>query len=125
MRKTDPQHGMTLLEVLVAILVLGTAVASLLALVAQQTRNADSLRENVLSRIAAENVMVQTILAEQRNLRDDTGTIDLAGQVYDWQVLRIPAPLEGLEVVTVEIRDPDSEDRVLAELTTLSPAVTP
>lgn len=120
-----PQGGMTLIEVLVAMLILGTAAASLLALVGQHTRNMDAMRENLLSRIAAENVMVETMLNEGQDVRDNAGTTDLAGRSYDWRVIRQQAPLEGLEVVTVEIRAAGPSDRLLASLSTLGPESRP
>ncbi|WP_370337743.1 type II secretion system minor pseudopilin GspI [Parvularcula marina] len=119
------ERGLTLIEVLVAILILGTAVASLLALTGQQTRNADALRENMLARIAAENVMVATMLAEDRNQRDDQGTAEIAGRSYDWQVIRREGPLEGLDILTVEISDPAQGGRVLATMGTLNPETGP
>ena len=123
--KRHNEKGLTLIEVLVAILILGTAAASLLALVTQQTANADAMRENVLARIAAENVMVETVLADARNEFTDSGTIEMAGRLYDWTASRAPSPVEGLETVVVEIRDPERDGRVLASLGTLSPEVGP
>ena len=119
-RRPDPQKGMTLIEVLVSMLILGTAAASLLVLVGQHTRNMDAMRENILSRIAAENVMVETMLAEGDGVRDEAGTAEIAGRSYDWRVVRREAPIEGLETITVEIREARG-DRVIATLSTLGP----
>ena len=75
----------------------------------------------MLSRIAAENVMVDTMLSEGRNQRDEQGVIEAGGRSFDWEVDRAPAPIEGLEAITVIIRDPQADDRVLATLSTLRP----
>lgn len=125
MRKTSwhKQKGLTLIEVLVAVLVLGTAAASLLTLISQHTRNTDQLRQNILARIAAENIMVATMIDAKEGDHDDEGSLELADRVYDWQVVREPSPLEGFDLVRVEIRDPAQEDRLMALLASLAPKV--
>ena len=113
-------RGLTLIEVLVAMLILGTAVASLIALIAQQSANIDAMRTNVLARIAANNVMVEAVLNETVDIRDDSGTVTVGVREFYWQVIRTPSGREGVNILRVEIREPDTSGRLLASLQTLS-----
>lgn len=119
------QAGLTLVEVLVATLVLGTAVSAFLALMGQQAANADALRENILARIAAENAMVEVLLAESRGTREGQGEITVGERTFLWEAVRAPAPLDGIDILTVSVTL-DEGERILASLETLRPGeVTP
>jgi type II secretion system protein I len=112
---------MTLIEVLVALLVLGTAAATLLALLSVHTANTVSLEDNVLGRIAAENAMVDAVLAEEAGVRSDEDRFyTFGGRTFGAIESRIPSPIEGLDLLTVIVRDEDG--RAVAELGTLRPA---
>ncbi len=113
------QRGLTLVEVLVAMLVLGTAVASLLALLNIHTQNTLALEDNVLGRIVAENAMVTVVTQEATGRRQDDGEeTTLAGREFTWFVSRTPSPYEGVEIIRVSVIRADTE-REVASLQTL------
>ncbi|WP_031549651.1 type II secretion system minor pseudopilin GspI [Parvularcula oceani] len=119
MPKTDTQTGLTLIEVLVALAVLASAVGAILIMMSTQTRNAAALRDNALARIVAENAMVEIALGVGEG--DDpspSGTAEIGGTVYEWQANRDPAPLPRAEIVSVAVRRADSGQEV-AQLSTL------
>lgn len=112
---------MTLIEVLVAIAVLGSAVTLLLTLLGLHGRNAQGLEANVFARILAENVMVAQLAARPG---EDIGTpmsASFNNQVYSAEVTRVAAPIEGLELVRVDVVA-EAGGRSLASIETLLPA---
>lgn len=113
------QKGMTLIEVLVAILVLGTAVALLLSLSSIHTSNTIAMQDRMLARISAENALVDVMIRESQGTRvTEGGTIVQGVRTYAWTPGRVPAPYEGLDFLTIRVRL-DGKDQVLSELTTL------
>ena len=113
------ERGLTLLEVLVAILVLSFAVGATLRLIGQETANSVALRTNMLARIAAENVMVDVMLAARQGQILEEGSTQIGERTFLWAVERTRL-LEGVDEVTVVIRDPETDqDRSLARLSTL------
>ena len=117
--KARHQRGMTLIEVLVAMVVLGTSAAALLTLLSIHTGNIRSLENRSLARIAAENAMVAVISADTDGERDENGGIvDVGGQTFEWSATRTAAPYAGLDIVTVSVAE-TVDGQVLASLTTL------
>ena len=116
------QRGFTLVEVLVAMLVLGTAVATVLSLLTVQTSNAVRLRDGALARVAAENALVEVVLADQQaGVEEEGGEIVLGERVYLYTVDRATAPgFETLELVTVDVAQ-DGGTAARASLSTLVP----
>ncbi|MEM6648674.1 MAG: type II secretion system minor pseudopilin GspI [Pseudomonadota bacterium] len=115
------EKGITLIEVLVSILILGTVIASLLSLLTVHTANITSLQQNVLARIVAENAMVEVVTNHKAGRRStEVGDVALAGQNFYWEVLLSPSPYEGLDTITLIVKEgEDEDDRVLTELRTL------
>lgn len=120
MNRLRAQNGLTLIEVLVAMVVLGTAIASTVSLLAIQSANIHALDEQILARIVAENAMVEAVLSDAvGNQADGGGTVELDGHVFSWSVDRTASPYEGVEIVRVRVADTVNEDRTLATLSTL------
>lgn len=64
MRSPARQHGFTLLEVLVALVIVGTALGASLRAVGSLTQNSDGLRAAMMATWSAENRLVQLNLAK-------------------------------------------------------------
>lgn len=120
MNRSIAQKGLTLIEVLVAMVVLGTAIATTVSLMAIQSANIHALDEQILARIVAENAMVEAVLsAEVGKEADGGGTVDLGGHVFSWSIDRTASPYAGIEIVRVRVADTVNEERTLAALSTL------
>lgn len=74
-RLRSPSSGFTLLEVLVALVIVGTALGASLRAVGSLTRNSDDLRAVMMATWSAENRLAQIRLEQQWN---DTGRHEFA-----------------------------------------------
>lgn len=124
-RPTGQQKGLTLIEVLVALVVLTTALASVLGLLSIQTRNTVAIRENVLGRIVAENALVEITANARRGQRDETGaTVEIGQLSFQYEVDRVPLGISGFDQLTVRVStggEGTREGRQVATLSTLVP----
>ena len=116
-RTTRRQAGLTLIEVLVAIAVLAGAVGAVMVLMATQARGAAALGDKAVARIVAENAMVAVVIGEETG-RSPSGLTEIARREFAWSAARGPAPLPGMEILTVSVRLDDGTQE-LAGLSTL------
>ena len=115
------EKGLTLIEVLIALAILGAVLGSLLVLMGQHTRQAARLEERMLARIVAENALADYIAATLTNREADAeGETDLSGREFRFEIDRGEAPIEGFETISVEVRVGRS-GQVLATLATMRP----
>lgn len=115
------QKGFTLIEVLVATAILAAVVGSVMVLIGQHARQAAALEDRLMARIAAENAMAAYVIARaERAQADLSGDIEISGHTYRFEIDRSPSPLEGFEVVTVDVRL-GRDGQVLATLSTIRP----
>ena len=124
-RSPNGRRGMTLIEVLVAMVVMSTAAASLMILLSIQTTNTISIRERMLARLAAEILMVEIVSGAPGDTRSsNSGVVEVGGVPLAWQIRRTAFAIEGVQQVTVTVRrdaDDTEQEQVLAELATLRP----
>jgi general secretion pathway protein I len=99
------QRGMTLIEVLVALVVLAMVMGSLLVLISQHTRQATALENRLMARIAADNALASYLLAREEGTGADLrAEEEVAGRTFYIEIERSAAPLEGFELVASEAR---------------------
>ena len=118
-REARRARGFTLVEVLVAIAILAGAVGATLVLMAGQARGTAALADNALARIAAENALVEVILAEQGGAA--RGSQEIGGQRFAWRATETETETElvGLRLTEVVVTR-EGGDQVLASLATLT-----
>ena len=110
-------RGFTLVEVLVAIAILAGAVGATLVLMAGQARGTAALADNALARIAAENALVEVILAERGGAA--RGSQAVGGQRFAWRATETETELVGLRLTEVVVTR-EGDDQVLVSLATLT-----
>ena len=110
-------RGFTLVEVLVAIAILAGTVGATLVLMAGQARGTAALADNALARIAAENALVEVVLAEQGG--QGRGSQEIGGQRFEWRASEAATATVGLLVTEVVVTR-EGEDQVLASLSTIT-----
>lgn len=118
-KKIRRQKGVTLVETLVALAVMGLVTGSILALVAQNTRFAAAARDRTYASIAADNLMVRELASSGPvELGERFGETDLAGRLWPYRITVIDSGVENIFRVDVDILD-DSGEQVLASAVTL------
>ena len=119
-----PRHpavaGFTLLEVLVALVIVGTALGAGLRAVGSLTANSDGLRASMMATWSAENRLVQIRLGREfpevgkRNFPCPQGELNL---VCEEEVLTSPNP--QLRRIEVSVFDAERPDRRIVKLVQL------
>lgn len=112
--------GFTLLEVLVALVIIGTALAASLRAVASLTQNSSDLRGAMMATWSAENRLTQIRLARewpplgQRQFACPQGELPLR---CDEQIYPTPNPaFRRVEVAVVDERDPSRRIIMLSQI---------
>ncbi|MEM9495942.1 MAG: type II secretion system minor pseudopilin GspI [Pseudomonadota bacterium] len=112
------QSGVTLVETLVALAVMGLTAASILTLIGQNTRFIISAEDRTYASIAADNIMVDALARETVDQGEETGETTIAGRTYTFSRRIEASPVEGLLVIDIDILDANGV-QVLASATTL------
>ncbi|MES2264764.1 MAG: type II secretion system minor pseudopilin GspI [Pseudomonadota bacterium] len=111
MRQHGRERGFTLLEVLVALVIVGTALGASLRAVGSLTQNSDGLRAAMMATWSAENRLVQVRLAKQFPAIGKTSTECPQGDlklICQQEVIASPNPrLRRVEVSVFDERQPD------------------
>jgi len=111
------QSGFTLLEVLVALVIVGTALAAGLRAVGSLTSNSAGLRASMMATWSAENRLVQIRIGREfpavgkRNFPCPQGNLNL---ICEEEVLTSPNPL--LRRIEVSVFDADNPGRRIVKL---------
>lgn len=110
------QSGFSLIEVLVALGLIGTAIAALLSVQGESGRTLSALENRALADIVAENRLVTVSLEGLPPDGVSRGTERLGGRLWRWTVRVRRTPEPGLRRVEVSV-GPDQTDSTLATLT--------
>jgi general secretion pathway protein I len=122
MRRHQSQRGFTLLEVLVALVIVGTALGAGLRAVGSLTQNSSGLRTAMMATWSAENRLVQIRLGKEfpevgkRGFDCPQGDLKLVCQE---EVFTSPNPL--LRRVEVSVFDIENPNRRILKLVQLVP----
>lgn len=113
------QAGLTLIETLVALAIMGLVTGAILALVGQNTRFASSAENRAYAGILADNLMVEA-LAKQSPIEVgiQTGARELAGRDWEFEVEITETPLPGAILINVVV-SPAGSEQVLARASSI------
>lgn len=102
--------GFTLIEVLIALVVVAVALLALSRAASVQTSNFDALRERTLAGWVAANVLADARIAPERPTpgRSD-GRVELAGRAWRWQ--REVSAIPQSEILRIEVRVFHGDDK--------------
>jgi len=115
----DAQRGLTLIETLVALVIMAVAASSILVLIGQNTRFLAASQERAYASIAADNVMVETLASTARiEVGVEQGKIIIDNRELRFRRTIIASTVAGLFRVDIEILNADTE-QVIASATTL------
>ncbi len=116
-----PRRGFTLIEVLVALVVLGAIASAAIALIGQNTRFVSSAEARLLASIVADNAMVEALSLPLLERGDSEAEAELGGE--RWTYVRTVADpgVEGLLRIEIAVRRAATA-QTLARVTTLRPA---
>lgn len=116
-RHMKGQKGVTLVETLVALAVMGLVTGSVLALIAQNTRFAAAARDRTYAAVAADNIMVRELFRSgQIELGERFGETEVAGRAMDYRVTVIESGVENTFRIDVDILN---GEQVIASAVTL------
>ncbi|HYD81200.1 MAG TPA: type II secretion system minor pseudopilin GspI [Paucimonas sp.] len=116
------RRGFTLLEVLVALVIVGTALGASLRAVGSLTQNSSGLRASMMATWSAENRLAQIRLAHEwpafgkRQFECPQGDLQL---ICEEEVFATPNPL--FRRVEVSVYDSQAPDRRIIKLTQVVP----
>jgi general secretion pathway protein I len=117
-------HGFTLLEVLVALVIIGVALAASMRGAMSLTTTAEYTREKMLAVMTAENRLLELRLARER-LEQGENSVPCEQGGLTFQCVQAVKPTPNPFFRRVEVRvfktAPDGSPRMLAELMTVLP----
>ena len=91
--RSAPQHGFTLIEVLVALAIVAIALMAGMQATSALTRNAQRQSDVLLAHLCAETELVKVRLSTQMpGVGDSSQTCEQAGRVFDVTVRVRPTP---------------------------------
>ncbi|MEX6634228.1 type II secretion system minor pseudopilin GspI [Hyphococcus lacteus] len=119
MTRANQQRGVSLVETLVALSIMGFVVASLLALIGQNTRFISSLEDRNRGMIAADNLMVEAlILPEAIQLGTKEGETIVGGEALRYFRTTTETGVDDVVRIDINISPMDS-DQIIARATSM------
>lgn len=108
------EHGFTLMEILVALAVVGIALAALLGASGRATRDAAELRDRTYANWVAQNVLTE-IRIDQETLDTGTrrGTETMVGQTWTWTAEISAAAVPSLRHILVRVGHEGAEGSIV------------
>ncbi len=111
------QRGITLVETLVALAIMGLTTAATLSLIGQNTRYIADAEDRAFASIAVDNLMVESLALSSIELGDETGPVTVGDRTWTFTRRIEESPVDGLLVVEIDIaRD---SGQVVASATSL------
>ena len=113
------QRGVTLVETLVALAIMGLVTSSLLVLVGQNTRFLTSARDRTYASIAIDNLMVESLAISSRlEFGEEFGQIEVAGREWEFRRTITETGVINVSRIDIAVFSPGSQ-QVIANASTL------
>lgn len=115
----NTQSGLTLVEVLVALAILGLVVASIMALIGQNTRFLSTAEERMVASILADNEMTELLARpEKLEFGDMARHTEFGGRAWIVEHHVFDTGIQGLVRIEIDVRE-KVRGQVAASATTL------
>lgn len=119
MNATTSQKGVSLVETLVALAVLGFLIGSLLVLIGQNSRFASSMRDKTMASIAADNLMVEAlVLSEALEVGEVRGDTMIAERTLSYRRVTTETGVDDVLRIDIEVLD-SATGQILASATSM------
>ena len=119
LRCQKANHGFTLVEMLVAVVILAIALGALMDSMNTVVRNGVALQERTLALWIAEDVLNESRIANNWPATGITnGKRELDGKNWPWQLNVEQTPETGIFKATINVFHPNDDERALSTLTT-------
>lgn len=104
MQKRNSERGVTLVETLVALAVMGLIIGALLVLIGQNSRFAASMRDKTMAQIAADNLMVEAmVLASALEAGESEGEVEVGGQALHYKRVVAQSGVENVLRIDITV----------------------
>ncbi len=111
------QRGFTLIEILVALVVLAVAMAAVISSMASQAGNAAHLKQKTLALIVAHNRLAEVQLERSwPQIGRSDGSVEMAGHEWKWISFVQETQDEYLRRIDIEVRAPGQEESSSAQI---------
>ena len=116
-KHSDKQQGFTLIEVLVALVILAIALSAMIKTASENTINTAYLRDKYLASVVASNKLNEMrILKTWPGVGRSNGYIEMAKQRWRWEMEIKPTLDSRLRQVIIRVAHDQNEDRKLYTL---------
>ncbi|MGQ0384462.1 MAG: type II secretion system minor pseudopilin GspI [Gammaproteobacteria bacterium] len=114
----ERSRGFTLIEVVVALAIVGVGMFAVFKTIGDTAHNVGYLRDRTLAAWIADNRITELRLSGQLPSIDETaGEVEMAGRRWSYLVKVSQTPVEGMRRVDVSVRrEGDAEDTAIASL---------
>lgn len=104
--------GFTLIEVLLALVVIAIALTALLKATSQNTQFTQRLKEKSMSHWVAMRAVaaIQLGLVNPVLNQETTESIQMAGQTWYWRVYITPSPIQNMQQISIRVSKKKGSD---------------
>ena len=114
MKSFNPRCGFTLIEVLVALVILSVALTALIKTASQNTINTSTLRNKYLGSVVASNKLAELYIAGAwPGTGNSNGTAELADQNWQWSMKVDNTADASLRRITIKISPEFDKDKIV------------
>lgn len=104
--------GFTLIEVLVALIIVGLGMLAVIRAVTQTVNNTDYLRQKTIAHWVAMNKLTEVRLANSKPSNDDSnGDVDMAGITWHWRMRVVSTDVASLQRIDIHVAPKDAGEK--------------